>query len=351
MNQSTRLLLVGGGALALVVAIGAGLLGTGPNPGAGQSPSISPSNGPSTSASGPTPSLARTPGPVLTPAIPVYPGQSASPLSAAWETAGGAATRFGVPELGPDGRVWAASSVDNAFRILTPEGDLSETWGSAGTGDGEFDFTVGADSAGAIAFAPDGGFWVLDSGNFRVQRFDKDRTFVSSWGRYGSGDGEFVNPLDISVDQAGSIFVADDARHVIQVFTSDGRYLRSVAVGHAGPFIQAAGDGYVTTDRLPDDRPGITQYKPDGSYQGGIDMPDLMAEPTGMTLDEHGNLYIVGLTATGEASTMVRFSATGKALDVWNAGGLGVAVTPAGDAAYVLQPSATTIRKYVIPAP
>lgn len=351
MNQSTRLLLAGGGALALVVAIGAGLLGTGPNRDVGQNPSTNPSNGPSTSSSGPTPSPARTPGPVLTPAIPVYPGQSASPLSAAWETAGGAATRFGVPELGPDGRIWAASSVDNAFRILTPEGDLSETWGRPGSGDGEFDFTVGPDSAGAIAFAPEGGFWVLDSGNFRVQRFDKDRTFISSWGRFGSGDGEFVNPLDISIDQAGTIFVADDARHVIQVFTSDGRYLRSVAAGFAGPFIQAAGDGYVTTDRLPDNRPGVTQYKPDGSRQGGIDMPDLMAEPTGIALDEQSNMYIVGLTAAGKASTMVRFSAAGRTLDVWDAGGLAVAVAPAGDAAYVLQPSAATIRKYVIPAP
>lgn len=351
MNQSTRLLLAGGGALALVVAIGAGLLGTRPSPGAGQSPSISPSNGPSTSAGGPTPSSARTPGPVLTPAIPVYPGQSSSPLSAAWETAGGAATRFGVPELGPDGRVWAASSVDNAFRILTPEGDLSETWGSPGTGDGEFDFTVGSDSAGAITFAPDGGFWVLDSGNFRVQRFDMDRTFISSWGRFGSGDGEFVNPLDISVDQAGTIFVADDARHVIQVFTSDGRYLRSVAVGTAGPLISANGDGWVDTNRLPDGRPGIVEYKPDGTIQGGIDMPDLIPVPMGMTRDDGRNLYVVGLTDAGEASRLVRFTESGQRTDVWDAGGFGVAVTPAGDAAYVLQPSVATIRKYVIPAP
>lgn len=350
MNQSTRLLLAGGSALALVVAIGAGLFGLvlgRPDTGPGSSPSRS-AGTPATSS---TPSSARTPGPVITPAIPVYPGQSASPLISAWETAGGAATRFGVPEVGPDGRVWAASSVDNAFRILTPEGTLSETWGSPGSGDGEFDFTVGPDSAGAIAFAPDGGFWVLDSGNSRVQRFDKDRTFISSWGRFGSGNGEFVNPLDISVDRVGTIFVSDDARHDIQVFTSDGRYLRSVAVGHAGPFIQAAGDGYVTTDRLPDGRPGVTQYKPDGSYQGGIDMPDLMAEPTGITLDEHENLYIVGLTASGERSTMVRFLQTGKVLSVWDAGGLAVAVTPAGDAAYVLQPSADTLRGYAIPAP
>jgi hypothetical protein len=342
VSQSTRLLLAGGGALVLVVAIGAGMFGSifgrgDTGQGLSSSPSMSSSTG--------------SPTPALTPAIPVYPGQSASPLSAAWETAGGAATKFGVPEVGLDGRVWAASSVDNAFRILTPEGTLTETWGSPGTGDGEFDFTVGSHSAGAIAFAPDGGFWVLDSGNFRVQRFARDRTFLSSWGRYGSGDGEFVDPVDISVDQAGSIFVGDDARHVIQVFTSDGRYLRSVAVGAAGPFVSGNGDGWVDTNRLPDGRPGIVEYKPDGTIQGGIDMPDLIPVPMGMTRDDARNLYVVGLTQAGVTSRLVRFNKSGQKLDVWDAGGVGVAVSSTGDVAYVLQASLETIRKYVIPAP
>ena len=43
MSQSTRLLLTAGGALALVVAIGAGILGSGGNRNAGQNPSIAPS--------------------------------------------------------------------------------------------------------------------------------------------------------------------------------------------------------------------------------------------------------------------------------------------------------------------
>jgi NHL repeat len=339
MNQTTRLLLAGGGALALVVAIGAGILGrgaTGPGASAQPPPASSPAGAESSTSS---PSAGTTPNPSAF-AIPVYGAQAVTHLTPAWSTAGGSATMFGPPEVAPDGRIWAASSVDNVFRILTPSGTLSETWGSPGSGNGQFNFRVNGENAGAISFAPDGGFWVADTGNFRVQRFDKDRKFLGAWGRFGSADGEFAFPSDISVDALGNVFVADDHRHVIQVFTSDGIYIRSVAAGHAGPFLTAIGDGYVDTSLLPDGRPGLTEYKPDGSVQGGIDMPQLMPHPLGMARDPQQDLIIVGLTASDTASTMVRF-----------VGGLAVAVSPAGDTTYVLDASSTTIRKYVIPAP
>jgi len=200
-------------------------------------------------------------------------------------------------------------------------------------------------------FSPDGGFFVLDSGNFRVERFDRDRKFLGAFGRYGSGAGEFVRPTDIDIDVAGSIFVSDDRRHDIQVFTSDGIYIRSVAVGNAGPFISANGEGWVTTDHLPSGRSGIVEYKPDGSYQGGYDMTAVMYEATGITRDHQGDLFIVGLDASGGGSTLVRLANGGSPKDVWDAGGLGVAVTPTGDIAYVLRSDNATIRKYLIPKP
>ncbi|HEY8989046.1 MAG TPA: hypothetical protein VIM39_08480, partial [Candidatus Limnocylindrales bacterium] len=198
MSQSTRLLLTAGGALALVVAIGAGILGPIGKSDKGNASSGSPST--SSASQSVIPSLSASPGPSAQANIPVYPAQSAAPLTAAWDSSGGASTRFGVPAVAPDGRIWAPSSIDNAFRILTQAGKLSETWGAPGSGDGQFNFNIGPDNAGAIAFAPDGGFWVLDSGNFRVQRFDRNRKFLSSWGRFGSADGEFAFPTDIAFD-------------------------------------------------------------------------------------------------------------------------------------------------------
>jgi hypothetical protein len=64
-----------------------------------------------------------------------------------------------------------------------------------------------------------------------------------------------------------------------------------------------------------------------------------------MTRDDQGNLYVVGTTLsdTPTPSTLVRFNATGQTYDVWNAGGVAIAVTPAGDAAYVLSATTETI--------
>jgi hypothetical protein len=124
-----------------------------------------------------------------------------------------------------------------------------------------------------------------------------------------------------------------------------------VAAGHAGPFVSANADGWVDTNRLPDGRPGITEYAPDGSIQGGIDMPDLMPVPLGIARDHNANLYVVGLTLNDAPSTLVRFNEGGRTYDAWNAGGIAITVSPAGDAAYVLSASAESIIKYVIPLP
>lgn len=354
MNQSTRLLLAGGGMLALVVAIGAGVLGRGGNGDAGRNPSIGASPSPSTAPSAAPPSIGPT-APVAASSartIPIYPAVTAGTLTKAWESSGGSDSQLGIPEVAPDGRIWVASCTDDAFRILTPGGGLAETWGPAVRDPNHFKFTVPTGGCGgAVAFGPDGGFWVLDYGNFRVIRFDRDRTFIGSWGRFGSGDGEFVAANDIAVDGEGSIFVADEGSRDIEVFTSAGVYVRSVAAGHGGPFVSAHANGWIDTSLLPDGRPGVTEYTPDGSIQGGIDMPDLMPRPLGIARDGRGNLYVVGLTLDDAPSTLVRFNERGSSYDAWKAGGIALTVTPTGDAAYVLSATTESIIKYVLPAP
>ena len=43
-------------------------------------------------------------------------------------------------------------------------------------------------------------------------------SFVTKWGSYGSGDGQFVDPEHLTVDSEGNVYVSDRHNNNIQVF-------------------------------------------------------------------------------------------------------------------------------------
>jgi sugar lactone lactonase YvrE len=59
----------------------------------------------------------------------------------------------------------------------------------------------------------------------RISRFTKDGKFVRSFGRWGSGEGEFKTPHDIAIDGAGNLVVADRGNSRIQFLTQEGKFL------------------------------------------------------------------------------------------------------------------------------
>ena len=122
-------------------------------------------------------------------------------------------TRVNSVNLAPDGNLWVLDGPKGQFQILSPDGEVIEAWGSPGTGEGEFGF-VRPDglSYGDVAFAPDGSFYVVESGNQRVQRFDPERDFVTMWGSKGEADGQFMDPIGAAVAPDGNVYVADDQR-------------------------------------------------------------------------------------------------------------------------------------------
>jgi len=70
----------------------------------------------------------------------------------------------------------------------------------------------------------DGNFYVLEYGNKRVQKFDRDGNYVCTMGREGEGPGEFMMPFRMLVDEKNGIIGVEDRRKLI-VFDKDGNYL------------------------------------------------------------------------------------------------------------------------------
>ena len=146
---------------------------------------------------------------------------SAGPVEFLWETSGGPDTPLGNPShlnVAPDGNIWVADGDNDRFQIFAPDGTFLEVWGTSGSGEGELDFTTvgwGGYPQAAIAFAPDGTFYVTDTGNHRIQKFGPDRHFLTAWGSKGQEPGQFDTPIDLVVDAQGRVYVLDSYRHAL----------------------------------------------------------------------------------------------------------------------------------------
>jgi DNA-binding beta-propeller fold protein YncE len=78
-----------------------------------------------------------------------------------------------------------------------------------------------------IAFASNGSIYVSDGyGNNRVAKFSPSGKFLFDWGRKGQGPGEFDLPHSVAVDAQGLVYVADRSNSRIQVFDSNGKFLK-----------------------------------------------------------------------------------------------------------------------------
>jgi len=53
---------------------------------------------------------------------------------------------------------------------------------------------------------------------YRIQKFDSNGTFLTAWGSAGSGDGQFNSPGGVAVEGGGSVYVADAGNYRIQKF-------------------------------------------------------------------------------------------------------------------------------------
>ena len=126
--------------------------------------------------------------------------------------------------------------LDNNVVKINPSGDTLLTFGTSGSGDGQFSFPQD------MAFDLAGNIYVADGNNNRIQKFNSTFTFLDKFGTNcvlssGSGcvdpdgggllelgDGQFNSPEGIALDFSGNIYVADTNNHRIQKFDSAGAF-------------------------------------------------------------------------------------------------------------------------------
>ena len=146
---------------------------------------------------------------------------------------------------------------------LDPDLEIQGNWGRYGSGPGEFLHPVD------LAFHGDGNrIYVADSLRCDVQVFDASGRFLAAWGKRGSVPGEFLQPAGIAVARDGSVYVTDATLHRVSRFDEDGKHLRSWGSRGlaAGQLFKPAGIGQ--------DRDGRIIVVDWGNHRGMIFTPE-----------------------------------------------------------------------------
>jgi len=268
-----------------------------------------------------------------------------SPLPALWESSRAALDL----SVDPDGRLWV-STPDSSFDIYDRDGNLVETWGTFGRDEGQFDFDTPCGPRGGVAFRPDGGFYVADSDNARIQEFDADRRFVRAFGSYGEAQDQFIGPHGIALDEGGNIYVNETCgqRHWVHVFDPDGQHTRVIGFPGQGPYFSLAADGTVYTfDEAALD---LVRIGPDGTTEAVADLSGVVSFGTSVLHLPDGR-FLAASELSGDTETgpehLVLSGADGAILGSWTGGGWSMALDPAGDRFYI---TSDKLRAHAVPA-
>jgi hypothetical protein len=128
-------------------------------------------------------------------------------------------------------------------------------WGEYGSGNGQFDRPKG------IAVDSYSNIYVTDTQNYRIQKFTSDGVYIMQWGEYGNAPGYFREPRDIALDSNNNVYVIDQLQR-IQKFTSEGVFLTQW-----GNYGDGDGQFHDTKGIAVDSNDNV--YVTDGNYPGG----------------------------------------------------------------------------------
>ena len=94
----------------------------------------------------------------------------------------------------------------------------------------------------------DGNIYILDSGNVRIQKFDRDGNYLTTIGKEGDGPGEFRSALTININKDGNIIAGDLNGNKIIIFDENGAEIRrigiSLSIARLNPFLKLLGSQY-----------------------------------------------------------------------------------------------------------
>jgi DNA-binding CsgD family transcriptional regulator len=214
--------------------------------------------------------------------------------------------------------LWRLTSVFGPPRASSNPtiGVLTSVWSTKGA-DHPFSWP------GGVALGEQGAIYVLDRGNYRVEKLSSTGSYITSWGGPGAEPGHFITycvdscppactgfdpvlngpcaalPGSLTTDRSGRVWIFDYTGR-IQAFDADGGLIsvwgrKGTADGElAGPggfAFDSRGDVIVSDGRR------VQRFTPEGGYLGQIGSAGTAAGqylvPGPLAIDSHDNVYVV----------------------------------------------------------
>lgn len=284
---------------------------------------------------------------------------SVLPFQATWGSAGSGEGQFQGPQaIASDGQgnVYVADTNNHRIQKFSSAGTFLLAWGSAGTSDGQFQGPQGVavDSAGNV--------YVADTMNHRIQKFDSSGAFLTKWGSQGPGDDQFNWPRGLAIDAEDNVWVADYLNDRALMYTSSGTFTNIGWPVQRAADLAVDADGYIYVVSAADhivvklDHPGSPTHGNAILSWGSFGTGDgQFQSPVGMAVDSAGNVYV----ADTSNHRIQRFNDVGTHLASWGAFGtaegqfstpMGVAVDASGNV-YVVEHGNHRVQKFGIDAP
>jgi sugar lactone lactonase YvrE len=118
-------------------------------------------------------------------------------------------------------------------QVLVYDADSLKLLRKIGTAGHHHELTSPGDFArpSGLAVDQEGNLYVCDTLNNRIEIFDADGKFISTFGKNGDGPGYFSRPKGVAIDRDGHIWVADGMQDRVQVFNKEAQLLISFG-GH-----------------------------------------------------------------------------------------------------------------------
>ncbi len=231
----------------------------------------------------------------------------------------------------PAGNVYIADEGSNRIRKVNTAGIISTIAGNGKqgfNGDGGPATSASLYEPSGVAVDPAGNVYIADAGNLRIRKVDTAGTIttIAGNGKEGfSGDGgpapsaELTFPVEVAVDPAGNVYIADEGSNRIRKvntagtistiagngkdgFNGDGGPATSASLNDPrGVAVDAAGNVYISdrgNNRIRKvDTAGIISTiagndKEGFSGDGGLAISASLSAPREVAVDAAGNVYI-----------------------------------------------------------